>query len=295
MSQLNGLRVIPHRPSMALVTLCLYFLVVGQLWGQAPSDPLPIEKASRQFVMSASQDGEKYELRLDLPVTPMNLSGIYRRGTKGLRFQSNKTPTSMYFAISTLAGRQLYEVKQSDDEIRSSILGEPLLRFDLALLKVARDEKRRGRGPHEIPGITVEGSVAVEEYLAIPELSLLPHLSKILGQELGYTGTTYPAALPLHVMALSVSKRIRATTNDLGTHTQTTAPSNKAACEPYPFPNNGCYGMCGPGCTCWSWVCGDCCFHTGCAVHDDYCRTFLGFAHPWCIDFYIPFLIGGGC
>jgi hypothetical protein len=30
--------------------------------------------------------------------------------------------------------------------------------------------------------------------------------------------------------------------------------------------------MCGPDCSCWSWVCGDCCYHYGCAVHDDWCR-----------------------
>ena len=36
--------------------------------------------------------------------------------------------------------------------------------------------------------------------------------------------------------------------------------------------SNECYGMCGPGCTCWSWVCGDCCYHYGCARHDSWCR-----------------------
>jgi hypothetical protein len=30
--------------------------------------------------------------------------------------------------------------------------------------------------------------------------------------------------------------------------------------------------MCGNGCSCWSWVCGDCCYHGGCARHDDWCR-----------------------
>jgi hypothetical protein len=31
--------------------------------------------------------------------------------------------------------------------------------------------------------------------------------------------------------------------------------------------------MCGPGCSCWSWVCGDCCYHYGCARHDSWCRN----------------------
>ena len=33
-----------------------------------------------------------------------------------------------------------------------------------------------------------------------------------------------------------------------------------------------CLGMCGPGCTCWRFVCGDCCFHKGCYDHDLCCR-----------------------
>ena len=40
--------------------------------------------------------------------------------------------------------------------------------------------------------------------------------------------------------------------------------------------------MCSLGCWCWKPVCGDCCFHTGCAVHDDYCR--ISMKHPYCVD-----------
>ena len=43
-------------------------------------------------------------------------------------------------------------------------------------------------------------------------------------------------------------------------------------CEAYPNSGDQCYGMCGYGCDCWSWVCGDCCYHYGCAVHDSWCR-----------------------
>ena len=34
---------------------------------------------------------------------------------------------------------------------------------------------------------------------------------------------------------------------------------------------NHCNGMCGRKCSCWSWVCGDCCFHQGCYEHDLCC------------------------
>ena len=36
--------------------------------------------------------------------------------------------------------------------------------------------------------------------------------------------------------------------------------------------HNGCLGMCGPGCNCWKWFCGDCCWNQGCYEHDRCCR-----------------------
>jgi len=34
---------------------------------------------------------------------------------------------------------------------------------------------------------------------------------------------------------------------------------------------NACFGLCGPNCDCWSWVCGDCVCHCFCFHHDYYC------------------------
>ena len=35
-------------------------------------------------------------------------------------------------------------------------------------------------------------------------------------------------------------------------------------------PNgDDCDGMCGKKCSCWRWVCGDCCAYAGCQIHDD--------------------------
>ena len=35
--------------------------------------------------------------------------------------------------------------------------------------------------------------------------------------------------------------------------------------------DNECFGMCGNGCSCWSWVCGDCDCHCLCENHDYFC------------------------
>jgi len=48
--------------------------------------------------------------------------------------------------------------------------------------------------------------------------------------------------------------------------------------------SNACFGRCGDGCSCWSWVCGDCNAHRGCFEHDWYCSC-AGMWHPRCIAF----------
>lgn len=47
-----------------------------------------------------------------------------------------------------------------------------------------------------------------------------------------------------------------------------------------------CVGLCGPGCSyCWSYVCGDCCYHQGCYDHDMCCGGSWGYFSVWC---FIP-------
>jgi hypothetical protein len=58
--------------------------------------------------------------------------------------------------------------------------------------------------------------------------------------------------------------------------------------------------MCGAGCSCWSWVCGDCCYHDFCAVHDDLLRACLDSPNPATCFWSLPgvvalFLAYGGC
>ena len=50
-----------------------------------------------------------------------------------------------------------------------------------------------------------------------------------------------------------------------------------------------CRGMCGAGCNCWKWVCGDCCFHQSCYEHDLCCKH-----APWSSYCLLPFGIFDG-
>jgi hypothetical protein len=103
----------------------------------------------------------------------------------------------------------------------------------------------------------------LDEMLQLPEVKSLPWMSRALGVR-GFTGSAYPASLPLHKIA-------RQSADALGIQVPPIAQVGEEGYCTRPTAND-CYGMCGPGCTCWSWVCGDCCYHSGCAKHDSWCR-----------------------
>jgi len=75
--------------------------------------------------------------------------------------------------------------------------------------------------------------------------------------------------------------------NDIvsGTQMESNSRSLLGNCEITDKCGNSCFGMCGPGCTCWSWVCGDCSCWLGCYEHDTYCSCdcMLSFC---CLDIF---------
>ena len=52
---------------------------------------------------------------------------------------------------------------------------------------------------------------------------------------------------------------------------------------------NDCVGMCGRRCSCWRWICGNCCHNQGCYEHDLCCKKFVS------IPCLIPNLTGFDC
>lgn len=127
---------------------------------------------------------------------------------------------------------------------------------------------------------------AFAEVLLSPEATILPWLSRALGER-GITGVSHPASLDLHTFSAVVARA-----NNIDIPAIGSDEPERAAQE-----GNGCYGMCGRGCSCWKWVCGDCDYHPGCAAHDDDCRK-CSWSHPWactkCATF-ASFWTGGGC
>ena len=123
--------------------------------------------------------------------------------------------------------------------------------------------------PQRLAGIYADAAGdthVLDEMLALPEMGQLPTLSRALGAR-GITGMDYPAVLALHKVAQQTAQTLKVNIPKLDP-----IAAEKGYCQAYPNAGSSCFGMCGPGCDCWSWVCGDCCYHWGCAVHDDWCN-----------------------
>lgn len=109
--------------------------------------------------------------------------------------------------------------------------------------------------------------------LSYPEGKMLQNAVAALGNA-GLTGVLYPSVLPFYMATLRLAQLVR--------RSNVTDPVNSALlrgvredclseCPPCPYQE--CLGLCGYGCNCWKWVCGDCCYHLGCYEHDICCRT----------------------
>ena len=123
----------------------------------------------------------------------------------------------------------------------------------------------------------------IEHLVMRSESVLITEAAKALGG-LGINGTEYPAVLPFYMLALRLANGRDGVQGDQNTEpkqprqrrsstctrngNQYTCPSGKC---PFPKYGNRCFGMCGKGCSCWSFLCGDCCVHRGCLEHDQCC------------------------
>ena len=116
------------------------------------------------------------------------------------------------------------------------------------------------------------------------DYQLLEELSRALG-EYGVRGHTSTSALSLFHLCRTILSAVEADTATKRDPSPTKVRKrrgwwrgNSLELDPLPpcksLENNKddeCMGMCGKACTCWSWVCGNCCFHRGCFDHDICC------------------------
>ena len=122
----------------------------------------------------------------------------------------------------------------------------------------------------------------IQNLLGMREIILLEEAARAVGEK-GINGKSNPAAMPFFMFALRITQL-----HAQGVYTSNTTliRQKRQSCFNTcpPCPDDDCYGQCGYGCTCWSFLCGDCCYHLGCHGHDTCCR--IQFVNTSCL---LPF------
>jgi len=200
--------------------------------------------------------------------TPERLTGSYIDASgQGLVFDTARSGDNLFIHLATKSGHVLVRAETTESSYLFHYMDNRLtLEVSKAWIAQVKVDGAESATAQDESQMRWSGDKTVlDEMLAMPELKALPNVSRSLG-EMGYTGNAYPATLALHKIARQSADAIGIDVQPLQT------PNQNSLCEAYPNSWDQCYGMCGPGCSCWSWVCGDCCYHYGCAVHDSWCR-----------------------
>ena len=144
---------------------------------------------------------------------------------------------------------------------------------DVPEIPEARRTFLRGqKGMAEYEALRNHYQQAMSELHYVPEVQLLERALAALGDN----STRLEVLKPFYSLCFNLLKAC-----DVETPPELKAPRDlddgsidsemqKRGCS-RPTKNN-CRGLCGPGCWCWSWFCGDCCWHRGCYEHDLCCK-----------------------
>ena len=155
------------------------------------------------------------------------------------------------------------------------------------------------------PTLIRGSAVAIEKMIHSEEMLMLPLLSYTLGSEGRLTGNVYPAAIPIHRIALAIAQQkdieMLTINKDSLVRLSISLPgsgSGVSCAGRMPGTTaQECYGQCGPfwggRCICWDWACGDCCCHQACKEHDLACKCNN---YGLCYAFgFTPLLCGAPC
>ena len=138
---------------------------------------------------------------------------------------------------------------------------------------------------------------ALHDFASSQEALLIIEAAEALGNR-NTANSSYPPVMQFYLLAMQIGKIRRyileegySTTmppmqrkRSISTRQLVRCSNGGGTCSasrcPYSRPGNDCHGMCGYGCSCWSWLCGDCCVHQYCETHDDCCARegFFSFA-----------------
>ena len=139
--------------------------------------------------------------------------------------------------------------------------------------------------PQELELLRFHYQEVVSELQYVPEI----HLLELVSVALSDNSTDWEILQRFRVLWFNLLKTsdIQTPSELRGAHDSDDEATDQLAkrkkrCSLASDPNNNkCLGMCGKGCWCWSYVCGDCCFNRGCYEHDKCCAA--RFFSTYCI------------
>lgn len=230
---------------------------------------------------------------------PAHVRGVFTHDGVTVRFEAVDTPSLTQVIVQSATGQELVRYEKTPDTIVSSAFGgRAQIITDLAIVELSA---QMGAIPEdERPEFSLDGAFvetgdprAFTDLERTAEYAVLPWLSRELGVQ-GLTGKSFPATLGVHMIAQQAARDLQIDVPPLE------AERNDVAGYCLDLQSdpggNDALGMCGPGTSCWSWVCGDCCCYDGCLSHDNSCRECKWYK-PWncllCATF--TSFIDGGC
>lgn len=208
-------------------------------------------------------EGESLELTSR---EPHHISGTFVHREVIVRFDSMREENHIELKLSDREKREIYAAS-SDGKTYSISFYAGMARATGSVPSPA-EERRKHPAALARPAVAGDES-AVRAFGESAEYRTLPFLSRALAVN-GIFGTTHAASLYLHGLGLSSAQINKI---NIGIEDRITVQKKKRCQDQSSDPcHNDCFGMCGNGCSCWKWVCGDCCIHVGCLTHDVTCR-----------------------
>ena len=239
-----------------------------------------------------------------ITITPEELAGEYHGSDGGIQFQSTVNSTHIVVSITTTNGEPvviiihplfsnmtMMGVNDTNFMVMENQPGRP--RYDdYVIPKDSMDtmasilmgqEDMTNEVLQQLDNKTInETRQSVLSSLALSQEALLIiEAAQALGY-FGVQGSEYPAVMRFYILALRLANaRDDAENNGLTLNSKllnqprprrATRCSTGSTCYVCPYGSR-CFGMCGKGCDCWWWVCGDCCVHEFCLTHDQCCAN----------------------
>ena len=192
-------------------------------------------------------------------------------------------------SFASILGHQFLLVNTSGDGLKEYGV-PPSLSARTRTAAKSRDPRRLQRLLPELnQNASAEEEDAFEQFLSHPDLQLIVDAAVAMGTE-GITGTQYPAVLSFYATALRLARQVPGIEVPHVPEPPASPVRSKRIvwwwerterchhgydCPVNECPRirsyNRCHGLCGPECTCWWFVCFDCCWHPGCSAHDTAC------------------------